>query len=70
MWDVNHGWKWDSFASYLPEQTLKIIASYSLLPDLENEDHTVWAASISGKITIKSILSVIGESTSDDNDPI
>ena len=52
------------------QTVLKSLASHSLFPGIENEDHIIWAVSSSGKLSITSALSIIQEGITEDKDPI
>ncbi|XP_074301475.1 uncharacterized protein LOC141632870 [Silene latifolia] len=59
MWDMESGWRWELFAEFLPNEVLHTIASYEVLPGLENDDQCYWSASTSGFFTIKSAIKII-----------
>ena len=70
MWDIDYGWKWDIFTDLIPSNMKKVTASHSLFPGTENEVHIIWVASTSSKLSIKSRLSIIRVSISEDKDPM
>lgn len=53
MRENDHGWRWDVFAHYLNQDTLKLIQTYELKnhPEIERE--------LKGKYLIKSALSIM-----------
>lgn len=44
MWDPLVGWKWDNFAPYLHQDTLKCIQSFELKEDAELGDLIYWSS--------------------------
>lgn len=59
MWEVDQGWKWDVFAPYLTQETLKLIQSHELKNDPDIADLMYWKAESKGKFTIRSVLSIM-----------
>ncbi|XP_074289408.1 uncharacterized protein LOC141614562 [Silene latifolia] len=56
-----HGWNWDSFSNFLPQELLQKIASISLVDDPDLEDSLYWKGTSSGKFSISSALGFLKE---------
>ncbi|KAK9689452.1 hypothetical protein RND81_09G059900 [Saponaria officinalis] len=67
MWCESTGWKWDTFANYLPDIELKKIASFSLCHDPDQADTVFWKGTTSGRFSIRSALGFL-KSPNDDSD--
>lgn len=59
MWDSITGWKWESFAPFLHQDTLKLIQAIELKEDAELGDLIYWQSGNKGKFSIKSALSIM-----------
>lgn len=59
MWDEFQGWKWDMFASFLPQDTLKLIQNHELKQDATRSDLVYWRDGKKGKFTIRSALTIM-----------
>ena len=57
--NTNREWKWNSFASYLPNEILLSIAAMRRPCDEDGEDSMIWGASQTGKFTIKSAFELV-----------
>jgi len=58
-WEDGRGWKWELLEHLLPQDVLKVIASFELVIADKFQDQLFWQGSHSGRFTIKSALSFI-----------
>lgn len=70
MWESDVGWKWDTFAQYLPQDVLKLIQAHELKDDPNMGDLIYWKSSSKGKFTIKYVLRIIRKESDDLDDEI
>lgn len=68
MWDKDFGWKWETFASYLNSDHLKMIQSFELKEDAELGDLVYWHGTPRGKFSIKSAISLMKNETDSSNE--
>ena len=59
IWEVDMGWKWESFSDYLPSDALKQIQTCELKNDPELAGLIYWLKGSKGKFSIKSVLSIM-----------
>ena len=57
-WCEDMGWKWEEISPYLPEDTLKAIASFDLIRDKVGDDLS-WMETPSGNFSMKSALALL-----------
>lgn len=59
MWDHSTGWKWDTIAPFLHQDTLKLIQAFELKNDPEMADLVYWKDAKQGKFSIRSAFSLM-----------
>lgn len=59
IWEQGAGWKWDVFAPYLDQDTLKMIQAHEVLEDPEAEDVMYWDDGPKGKFSVSSAVRIL-----------
>lgn len=63
MWEQDSGWKWESFAPYLSQDTLKQIQAFALRIDDSVGDLVYWQGPSQCKFSIKPALTLMRHET-------
>jgi len=70
LWDNYRGWQWEKFETLLPEDVIKLIASFELYPSIHDADQWSWVGSQNGNFSTQFALNLIRAHIHKERDPI